>query len=56
MPADHRSTQTTSPDLVHAIGDAVGRPLRCERVAPDDYRDALVADGLSHELSDAAVS
>ena len=45
----------TDATMVAAIAEATGRPYRCEPIAPQAFRDELVADGEDPVLIDAAL-
>ena len=46
----------TEGDLVHTIGEAIGRSIRVEEIPPEVARAQLLQDGASPEVADAALA
>jgi uncharacterized protein YbjT (DUF2867 family) len=46
----------TQVEQVHAIGAAIGRPLRFEEVSPDTVRQLMIAQGMPASLVEAIIS
>ena len=46
----------TEGDLVRIIGEAIGRPIRVERIPTEDARAELVRNGESTDVADAALA
>jgi uncharacterized protein YbjT (DUF2867 family) len=47
--------QLTERQLIAAVGEAVGRPVRCEAIAPQVARSEMLEAGTAPELADAAL-